>query len=109
MNMPNSTSSRVLRAALFTLVPLAYLSMPYWHPYWIESFPDYSAPPEWALASLKASVFLVSFLSWHLPDSCCLGFSNLFSVVFCIPVTGGVVVSINVLLFGCRMRSGGAD
>jgi hypothetical protein len=61
--MAISTSSRVLRAALFTLVPLAYLSMPYWHPSWLESFPGYFGPPEWALASLMASVFLVSLLS----------------------------------------------
>ena len=62
--MADPTSSKVLRAALFTLVPAAYLSMGLWRPgYYYSHFgrEDIS----YFCDVLMASVFLVSLLSWR--------------------------------------------
>lgn len=62
--MTESKSSRILRAARFTLVPLAWLSMGLWRPadayekYGRVGFPAYQV-------ALMAAVFLVSLLSWR--------------------------------------------
>src|ERR1019366_7919963 len=62
--MTDSTSSRGLRAALFTLVPAAYLSMRFWRPY--NSFgTGFSGTDSFLICGvLMAAVFLVSLLSW---------------------------------------------
>lgn len=63
-NMPDSTSSRVLRAALFTLVPAAYLSMGLWRP--ASSYgPSGREGVSPFCAVLMAAVGLVSLLSWR--------------------------------------------
>ena len=62
--MPDARPSRILRATLFTLVPLAYLSMGLWRP---ASSYDKSGPvgfPAYAVV-LMAAVFLTSLLAWH--------------------------------------------
>jgi hypothetical protein len=63
--MAVSSSSKILRAVLFALVPTAYLSMGLWRPF------DLLAPSgrEWdawgpTLAGLLAAVFVVSLLAW---------------------------------------------
>jgi hypothetical protein len=62
--MTDSTSSRVLRAALFTLVPAAYLSMGFWRPYnsYEKAFSGRDSFP--ICGVLMAAVLLVSLLSW---------------------------------------------
>ena len=57
-------NSRVLRAALFTLVPLAYLSMWFWRP--ADSFgPSGREGVAPGLVILMSAVALVSVLSWN--------------------------------------------
>jgi hypothetical protein len=61
--MENSTLSKVLRTALFVLVPAAYLSMRFWRPQ--ESYGPVGhkgMPP--ICTVLMAAVFLLSVLSW---------------------------------------------
>jgi len=59
-----STPAKVLRAGLFTLVPLAYLSMWFWHP--ANAYgPAGREGVSPALAVLMAAVMLVSLLSWN--------------------------------------------
>jgi hypothetical protein len=58
------TSSNALRAALFTLVPIAYLSIVFWRPdaahgrFGREGMPSFCT-------ILMAAVFVVSLLSWN--------------------------------------------
>ena len=62
--MATSISSKILRAALFTLVPLAYLSMRFWRP--AASYgPSGREGISPALIVLMSAVVLVSFLSWN--------------------------------------------
>ena len=62
--MTDSTASRILRLALFILVPAAYLSMVFWHPASAYG-PNgpYGVSPYCAI--LMAAVFVVSLLSWN--------------------------------------------
>lgn len=62
--MTDSETSRILRAALFTLVPLAYLSMGLWRP--ADAYEKYGRVgfPVYAVV-LMTSVFIVSVLSWR--------------------------------------------
>jgi len=62
--MTNSKASRILRAALFTLVPLAYLSKGLWRP--ADAYEKYGRAgfPAYAVV-LMAAVFMVSALSWR--------------------------------------------
>jgi len=62
--MTTSTSSRILRAALFTLVPLAYLSMRFWHPASAYG-PSGREGVSPVLVGLMSAVVLVSLLSWN--------------------------------------------
>jgi hypothetical protein len=62
--MPNSTPSRVLRAALFTLVPAAYLSIGLWRPGYYYNHQGREGI-SYVCDVLIAAVFLVSFLSWR--------------------------------------------
>ena len=62
--MTNLTSSRFLRAALFALVPAAYLSMVFWRP--ANSYsPAGREGISPFLAILMAAVLLTSLLSWN--------------------------------------------
>jgi hypothetical protein len=61
--MADPTPSRVLRAALFTLVPAAYLSMGLWRPGYYYSHLGRQGI-SYFCDVLMASVFLVSLLSW---------------------------------------------
>ncbi|HXL72172.1 MAG TPA: hypothetical protein VN963_00985 [bacterium] len=63
--MTGSLSSRILRAALFTLVPLAYFSFWFWQPVGDSYSRSYSWGLQWMCIGLMASVFLVSILSWR--------------------------------------------
>jgi hypothetical protein len=63
--MTGSLSSRILRAALFTLVPLAYFSFWFWQPVSLSYSPRYSWGLQWMCFGLMASVLLVSILSWR--------------------------------------------
>jgi len=59
-----STPAKVLRAGLFTLVPLAYLSMWFWHP--ANAYgPASREGVSLGSAALMAAVMLVSLLSWN--------------------------------------------
>jgi hypothetical protein len=59
----DSIPSRVLRAALFTLVPVAYLSMRFWQPLvTTQHFVDRAGL---FCPVLMAATLLVSLLSWH--------------------------------------------
>jgi hypothetical protein len=61
--MSDSTWSKVIRAALFTLVPAAYLSMGLWRPFnSYGRFGREGVSP--AFLVLMTAVFLVSVLSW---------------------------------------------
>ncbi len=62
--MTHPTANRVLRTALFMLVPLAYLSMGLWSP--ANAYTKYGrggVSP--AIAILMAAVLIVSLLSWN--------------------------------------------
>jgi hypothetical protein len=62
--MATSTPSKVLRVALFTLVPLAYLSIRFWHP--ANSYgPSGREGVSPVLVVLMSAVVLVSLLSWN--------------------------------------------
>ena len=61
--MTDSVPSRVLRAALFTLVPIAYLSMKYWVP--LSQAPYEKLNTGYFCPILMVSVLLVSLLSWN--------------------------------------------
>jgi hypothetical protein len=61
--MTDSAPSRVLRAALFTLVPIAYLSMRFWVPLSQAPYEKYSTG--YFCPVLMAAVLIVSLLSWH--------------------------------------------
>ena len=62
--MAASTPSRVLRAALFTLVPAAYLSMGFWRPY--ESYGPSGREGVFPICVvLMTAVFSVSILCWN--------------------------------------------
>ena len=63
--MTNSSSTKILPAALFTLVPMAYLSIPMWQPSVPSFMPNYSPGLQFACITLMGSVFVVSFLSWR--------------------------------------------
>jgi hypothetical protein len=58
--MTNSTSTKILRAALFTLVPLAYLSMYFWQPVSMSWSPRYSHVLQWLCIILMTAVFSLS-------------------------------------------------
>ena len=62
--MTDSKPSRILRAALFTLVTLAYLSMPLWQPANAYGKNGRTEIP-WYVMVLMISVFLVSMVSWR--------------------------------------------
>jgi hypothetical protein len=62
--MPASTSSRILRVALFTLVPAAYLSIGLWRPF--NSFgPAGREGVSPVYYVLMPAVLVVSILSWN--------------------------------------------
>ena len=61
--MIDSVSARVLRAALFTLVPAAYLSSRFWVPLAQARYEKYSTG--YFCPVLMAAVLSVSLLSWH--------------------------------------------
>jgi hypothetical protein len=65
--MAASTSSRILRAALFTLVPAVYLSMmsmKFWRP--CNSYGPFGSEGVSPICvGLITAVFLVSVLSWN--------------------------------------------
>ena len=62
--MTDSIASRVLRAALFTLVPLAYLSVRFWRPaYWMRYEEDFRISLFCPI--LMSAVIAVSVFSWR--------------------------------------------
>jgi hypothetical protein len=62
--MTVSTPSRVLRAALFTLVPIAYLSMRYWRPL-VTYYHGKDDTSLYLFTILMAAILFVSLLSWN--------------------------------------------
>jgi hypothetical protein len=62
--MADSTSSRILRAALFTPVPAAYLSMKLWRPFYYYGKYGKADGVGFFCTVLMTAVLLVSLLSW---------------------------------------------
>jgi hypothetical protein len=62
--MTDSVPSRILRAALFTLVPIAYLSMRFWRPL-VTYYYGKDDTGLYIFPILMAAVFVVSLLSWN--------------------------------------------
>jgi hypothetical protein len=60
--MTDSVSSRILRAALFTLVPIAYLSMRFWRPL-VTYYHGKDDTSLYLFTILMAAVLVVSLLS----------------------------------------------
>jgi hypothetical protein len=61
--MTDSTPSKILRAALFTLVPIAYLSMRFWQPLVTTQY--FGDKAGLFCPVLMAATLLVSLLSWN--------------------------------------------
>jgi len=62
--MTDSVSSRVLTAALFTLVPIAYLSVCFWRPL-VTYYYGKDETGLYILPTLMLAVLVVSLLSRH--------------------------------------------
>jgi hypothetical protein len=62
--MTDSVSSRVLRAALFTLVPIAYLSMRFWRPL-VTYYYGKDDTSFYFFTIFMSAVLVVSLLSWN--------------------------------------------
>ena len=61
--MTDSAPSKVLRAALFTLVPIAYLSMRFWQPLITTKY--FGDEAGLLCPVLMAATLFVSLLSWN--------------------------------------------